>query len=340
VVVTGTVLRRPTTGELSEFLGLTLDPLSSHCYDLVVVGGGPAGLAACVYGASEGLSTLGVESVALGGQAGGSSRIENYLGFPTGISGGDLTHRAFVQAEKFGASFSTPCAAVSLREHAGHLAVKLSDGSEVIGRAVIAASGARYRRLPAAGIDEFETSSVFYAATELEARACTPAPVVVVGGGNSAGQAAMFLAQSGSPVTIVIRGSDLGASMSRYLVDRIIDHPNIEVRTQTTVTSLSGSLALEQVVLSGPDGDVKVPCQGLFSFIGADPSSGWLSGCAALDDHGFVVTDRALTEDQLGEDWQALNRAPLPFETWRPRSARGRRRCVRCTSTWPSGPDQ
>jgi len=318
VIVTGTVLRRPTPGELSEFLGLTLDPLDGHCFDLIVVGSGPAGLAAAVYGASEGLSTLGVESIALGGQAGSSSRIENYLGFPTGISGGDLAHRALVQAEKFGASFSTPCAAVSLRETSGHLAVKLSDGTEVVGRAVIAASGARYRRLPAVGIEEFEDSGVFYAATELEARACASAPVVVVGGGNSAGQAAMFLAQSGSPVTIVIRGADLGASMSRYLVDRIDSDPRIELRTQTTVTALSGSPGLEQVVLSGPDGDAKVPCQGLFSFIGADPSSGWISGCAALDGHGFVLTDRSLTEDQLDDAWTALGRAPLPFETSRP----------------------
>jgi thioredoxin reductase (NADPH) len=318
VIVTGTVLRRPTPGELSEFLGLTIDTLTRHCFDLIVVGSGPGGLAAAVYGASEGLSTLTVESIALGGQAGSSSRIENYLGFPTGISGGDLTHRALIQAEKFGASFSSPCAAVSLREMSGHLAVQLADGSEVVGRAVIAATGARYRKLSAIGIEEFEDSSVFYAATELEARACASAPVVVVGGGNSAGQAAMFLAQSGSPVTIVIRGADLGASMSRYLVDRIISDPGITLRTQTTVQSLSGTLGLEQVVLSGPDGETKVPCQGLFSFIGAEPSSQWLNGCAALDGHGFVLTDRSLTEDQLNGSRAVLGRAPLPFETSHP----------------------
>jgi thioredoxin reductase (NADPH) len=261
---------------------------------------------------------LTVESIALGGQAGSSSRIENYLGFPTGISGGDLTHRALIQAEKFGASFSSPCAAVSLREMSGHLAVQLADGSEVVGRAVIAATGARYRKLSAIGIEEFEDSSVFYAATELEARACASAPVVVVGGGNSAGQAAMFLAQSGSPVTIVIRGADLGASMSRYLVDRIISDPGITLRTQTTVQSLSGTLGLEQVVLSGPDGETKVPCQGLFSFIGAEPSSQWLNGCAALDGHGFVLTNRSLTEDQLNGSRAVLGRAPLPFETSHP----------------------
>jgi thioredoxin reductase (NADPH) len=315
VIATGAVLRRPTAGDLAQFLGLVVDTLIHHCFDLVVVGSGPAGLAAAVYGASEGLSTLAVESTALGGQAGGSSRIENYLGFPTGISGGELTHRALVQAEKFGASFTVPCTAVGLSESAGHLSVRLSDGNEIVARAVIAATGASYRKLPAAGIEEFEEGSVFYAATEMEARACAPAPVVVVGGGNSAGQAAMFLAESGSPVTIVIRGSDLAASMSRYLVDRIVSDPRIQLRTRTAVSALSGSVGLEHVILTGPDGETKLPCAALFSFIGADPASQWLSGCAALDGHGFVLTDRALTADQLGTTWEVLGRAPLPFET-------------------------
>jgi thioredoxin reductase (NADPH) len=318
VIATGAVLRRPSPGELAQFLGLVVDTAARHCFDLVVVGTGPAGLAAAVYGASEGLSTLAIESLAVGGQAGGSSRIENYLGFPTGISGGELTHRALVQAEKFGAAFTVPCTAVGLSETAGHLAVQLSDGTEVVARAVIAASGAQYRRLPAAGIAEFEDSSVFYAATEMEARACSPAPVVVVGGGNSAGQAALFLAESGSPVTIVIRGTDLGATMSRYLVDRIVDDPRIDLRTATTVSALNGSLGLEDVILLGPDGETKLACQALFSFIGAEPSSGWLSGCAALDGHGFVLTDRALPADRLGSPWDVLGRAPFPFETSRP----------------------
>jgi thioredoxin reductase (NADPH) len=318
VIATGALLRRPTPGELAQFLGLTVDTLTRHCFDLVVVGTGPAGLAAAVYGASEGLSTLAVESTALGGQAGGSSRIENYLGFPTGISGGELTHRALVQAEKFGAAFTAPCTAVGLSEIAGHLSVRLSDGSDVVARAVIAASGASYRKLPAPGIEEFGDSSVFYAATEMEARACVPAPVIVVGGGNSAGQAAMFLAESGSPVTIVIRGGDLAASMSRYLLDRIVSDARIQVRARTTVRALMGSMALEQVVLAGPDGETKLPARALFSFIGADPASAWLSGCAALDGHGFVLTDRALSADQLGAAWDVLGRAPLPFETSRP----------------------
>ncbi len=206
VIATGSLLRHPTVGELAEYLGITVANLPDRCFDLVVVGGGPAGLASAVYGASEGLSTLGIEAIAVGGQAGSSSRIENYLGFPTGISGGDLTQRALMQAEKFGATLTSPCAATGLREEAGHLVVRLADGTEIVGRAVIVASGARYRRLDAAGLDEFECKGVYYAATDAEVRQCAPAPVVVVGGGNSAGQAAMFLADSGSQVTIVIRG--------------------------------------------------------------------------------------------------------------------------------------
>ena len=320
VVATGTVLRRPTPGALAQFLGLTVDGIPDRHFDLVVVGGGPAGLAACVYGASEGLATLGLEMHLVGGQAGSSSRIENYLGFPTGISGGDLTQRAVVQAEKFGAQMTTPCRATSLEDRDGHLIVGLSDGSDVAARAVIAASGARYRRLPAQRLEEFEGRGVFYAATELEARQCASAPVVVVGGGNSAGQAALFLAASGSPVTVVIRGSDLGARMSRYLVDRIDEHHGIEVRTDANVVALDGDGDLRTVQLAGSDGGgaVAVPCVGLFSFIGADPETEWLGGCTALDDHGFVLTDRSLGPEHLDGPWEHLGRAPLPYETSRP----------------------
>ena len=198
VIATGSVLRRPTPAELAQFLGMTVDSLPDRCFDLVVVGSGPAGLASAVYGASEGLQTLGLEMVAVGGQAGASSRIENYLGFPTGISGADLTQRAVVQAEKFGAHLTSPCAATGLREEAGHLIVRLTDGTEVAARAVIAATGAQYRRLDADRLVEFERRGVYYAATEIEARQCAGAPVVVAGGGNSAGQAALFLAETGS----------------------------------------------------------------------------------------------------------------------------------------------
>ena len=315
VIVSGSVLRRPTPGGLAEYLGLTITSLPERCFDLVVVGAGPAGLAAAVYGASEGLQTLVVEMAAVGGQAGTSSRIENYLGFPTGISGGDLTQRAVVQAEKFGAHLTSPCTASSLREEAGHLVVRLSDGTDVAGRAVIVASGARYRRLDASRLADFEGNGVYYAATEMEARLCAGSPVVVAGGGNSAGQAALFLAAAGSPVTVVIRGHDLDASMSRYLVDRIEADARIEVRTNSKITGLDGDRTLTSVRVTTADGDTVFPCVALFSFIGADPAADWLSGCAALDARGFVLTDRSLGEEHLDGRWEALGRRPLPFET-------------------------
>jgi len=318
VVVADTVLRRPTPGSLSEYLGLTLGRLPGRCFDLIVVGGGPAGLAAAVYGASEGLRTLALDKMAAGGQAGTSSRIENYLGFPLGISGTDLTQRAVVQAEKFGAELVSPCAAESLREESGHLVVRLSDGADVAGRAVIVASGARYRRLEAERLEEFEGNGVFYAATDLEARMCASSPVVVVGGGNSAGQAALFLAESGSPVTVVIRSGDLSKSMSQYLVERVEADSRIEVLTETFVIGLDGERSLASVDVSGGSGTATIKASALFSFIGAEPGSGWLSGCAALDGSGFVLTDRALRPEDLGARWETLGRRPLPFETSRP----------------------
>ena len=319
VIATGEVLRRPTPGELASYLGLTIENLPDLSFDLVIVGGGPAGLAAAVYGASEGLRTLGVDMIAPGGQAGTSSRIENYFGFTTGIAGAELTQRGLVQAEKFGAKLSAPCTAIALREESGHLTVELSDGTVVSARAVIAATGARYRRLPVERLQEFEINGgVYYAATELEARQCAASPVMVVGGGNSAGQAAVFLADKGSAVTLVIRAAELDARMSRYLVDRLVRHPHIDVLTSTNIVGLEGDGALSAVRVTGPDGEVRVPVAALFSFIGADPESSWLCGCAALDDRGFIVTDRAIPDEQLGEHWSALGRQPLPFETSRP----------------------
>jgi thioredoxin reductase (NADPH) len=317
VVATGSVLRKPTPGELGQYLGLTVEGLPDLCFDLVVVGGGPAGLAAAVYGASEGLRTLGVEMLSVGGQAGASSRIENYLGFPTGISGAELTQRAVIQAEKFGAQLSVPCVATSLRVEAGHLVVRLSDGSDVAGRAVIAATGGHYRRLDAERLADFEGRGVYYGATETEAHECS-SPVVVVGGGNSAGQAALMLADTGKSVTVVVRSSNLDAGMSRYLVERLTAHARIEVLASTTITALDGDEELRTVQLAGGSGKRAIPCGALFSLIGIEPASEWISGCAAVDGHGFVLTDQALTDDDLGPRWQTLWRRPLPFETSHP----------------------
>ncbi|HEY1953804.1 MAG TPA: FAD-dependent oxidoreductase [Gemmatimonadaceae bacterium] len=318
VIASGTVLRHATPGLLADYLGLTLEHLPDRSFDLIVVGAGPAGLSAAMYGASEGLRTLVIEMVVVGGQAGASSRIENYLGFPTGISGGELTQRAMVQAQKFGAALTSPCAAESLREEAGLFMVRLSDGTDISGMAIIAATGARYRKLDAARLEEFESRGVYYAATDMEARMCGGSPVVVAGGGNSAGQAALFLAERGSAVTIVIRGPDLAATMSRYLVDRIEADGRIAVRRNTTIVSLEGDRSLAGVRVKGPDGEETIAASALFSFIGAEPASGWLSGFAALDNDGFVLTDRSLGREQLTGRWETLGRGPLPLETSHP----------------------
>jgi thioredoxin reductase (NADPH) len=308
-----------TPGALSEMLGLTIQSIPERQFDLVVVGAGPAGLAASVYGASEGLSTLVVEAVAVGGQAGTSSRIENYLGFPTGISGGELANRALLQAIKFGAQLTSPCVAIGLTSDGGHLAVRLSDGTDVGGRALIVATGAHYRRLGIPELSQFEDAGVYYAATETEAQQCTGSRVVVVGAGNSAGQAAMYLSRRSREVVLVVRGADLAKNMSSYLTTRIASAPNIEVRLKTEVTGLHGDRGLDEVTLRGPDGSAtRLACGGVFSFIGADAGTDWLSACASLTEGGFILTDRSLDRASLDGNWDVLGREPLPFETGHP----------------------
>ncbi|GHH32296.1 FAD-dependent oxidoreductase [Lentzea cavernae] len=324
IVVTSTaVLRRATPGELAQNLGLSYQPVPGAVHDVVVIGGGPAGLAAAVYGASEGLKTLLLDSVAAGGQAAASSRIENYLGFTSGISGAELTARASVQAQKFGARIASPCEVARLDPwSAGNIRIVLTGGVEIAARSVVIASGARYTSLPLDRWTDFEGAGIYYAATEIEARACGPNPVVVVGGANSAGQAALYLAGRGSEVTLAVRGEDLGARMSSYLADRILAHPNIVVRTGTQVTALHGGEALEAVTLKGKNEtgefEVQQPCTGLFCFIGASPATEWMSGIA-VDDHGFILTDSRLDDATLTGPWEDLGRKPLPFETSQPR---------------------
>jgi thioredoxin reductase (NADPH) len=310
------VLRRATPGEFAALLGLTYRSVPGSVTDLVVVGTGPAGLAAAVYGSSEGLETISLDAVAPGGQAGASSRIENYVGFPNGISGGDLTARAAIQAQRLGARLNAPCEAVGLQtEEAFHIVV-LADGSQIATRAVIIASGAQYRRLAVAELERFEGAGVYYAATELEARLCRNTTVGVVGGGNSAGQAAIFLAQQGSRVFLIVRRRELVETMSQYLIARINADPRIEVLTHTEVRALAGDTHLEQITLEQtPSGARRtVDCGGLFCFIGAIPATAWLRDRISLDRNGFVLTDRSLSDNDINRDAFA-NRDPLPFET-------------------------
>jgi thioredoxin reductase (NADPH) len=316
VIAPDQTLVRATPGSLAQHLGLAYRQASDKPADLTVIGAGPAGLAAAVYGASEGLTTVLLDAVAPGGQAASSARIENYLGFPTGLSGAQLAENAVAQAMKFGAQISAPCEIAALDIDSEQLAAVLADGTRVGSRAVIVATGARYRTLPLEGWETFEAAGIHYAATELEARGCAGQPVTVIGGANSAGQAALFLASSDRLVTLAVRGPDIAAKMSRYLVDRILADPRIEVRAATEITRLEGEHALERIALTHRPTRVEETraCRGLFCFIGAEPATAWLTR-VAVDRNGFVRTDVQLTPDDLGDTWAALGRSPLPFET-------------------------
>ncbi|MEV6283782.1 FAD-dependent oxidoreductase [Kribbella sp. NPDC051770] len=288
----GEVLRNPDNEQLAELVGLRpASPPRSVC-DLIVVGAGPAGLAAAVYGASEGLATVVVDSVATGGQAGTSSRIENYLGFPTGISGSELADRAVVQCKRFGAELVVPAGACGLGHQDGQHVVRLEGGEKVCGRAVVIASGVHYRRLELSGLETVEPTSVYYAATEFEANLCQGDPVVVVGGGNSAGQAAVFLSQYAGQVTLVVRSNDLGRDMSRYLADRIEGIDRIRVLVHSEARAVRGQGVLEEVVAEdlGSGERHSLPAKALFVFIGSVPHVRWLGQQIELDDHGYVRT--------------------------------------------------
>ncbi|GAA2575887.1 FAD-dependent oxidoreductase [Winogradskya consettensis] len=310
-LVNGSVLRHATPGGVAAALGLTYRAGGSPV-DLVVVGAGPAGLAAAVYGASEGLVTVLLDRSGLGGQAATSARIENYLGFPEGISGEGLTRLAMMQALKFGVRIHSPSAVTGLDLSQEHRPmVLLADGTRIETRAVIAATGAHYRRLGVPGWAQHETGGcIRYAATELDVRGHENEPVAVVGGANSAGQAALSLAGRGAAVDLILRGGDLGARMSSYLADRIRVHPRIRIHTGADVRELSGEGTLESIVIERGGRRERLGCRALFCFIGADPVSQWLAGIT-LDDKGFVLTDSRLPVGPAG--------SPLPFQTSAPR---------------------
>jgi thioredoxin reductase (NADPH) len=310
------VFRNPSNREIAEQLGFNDAIDRTHVRDLVVVGAGPSGLAAAVYGASEGLDVLVVESGAPGGQAGSSSRIENYLGFPMGISGDELTGRAYMQAQKFGAQIMIARGATELRCAAKPYEVSVDGESRVSARAIIIASGAQYRRPALENLARFENAGVYFGATVMEAQLCGGEEVVVIGGGNSAGQAAVFLAQTARRVHVLVRSNSLADSMSRYLIRRIDTHPAIELHTRSEIVALHGEDHLERVSWRDGSGHVHTHLiRHVFVMMGAVPNTGWLDGCVALDDRGFIKTGPELTHEDLQAARWPMARPPHLLET-------------------------
>ena len=307
----------PSAADIGVCMGLVSPMEEGHVYDLVVVGAGPAGLAASVYAASEGLDVLTADALAAGGQAGTSSRIENYLGFPAGISGADLTQNALIQAQRFGARISVPCTVKSLGIDGGERVVTLTDGTRLRTRCVLVASGVSYRKLEIPNFSEFEGAGIYYAATDMEARLCRGEEIVVVGGGNSAGQAIVYLAKYARRVHVLVRKADLGTSMSRYLVDRVEGLENVTIHRGCAVAGLDGNGQLATVHVGNDTPETrKIETKALFLFIGADANTGWLRGCAELDRKGFVLTGTELPAGTTdAERWRAAGRAPFLLET-------------------------
>ncbi len=313
------VLRNPSNREIADCLGFNAEIDEAQVRDVVVVGAGPSGLAAAVYAASEGLDVLVLEANVPGGQAGSSSRIENYLGFPTGISGQELTGRAYAQAQKFGADIMIAKGAVRL-ECGGKFTAVHVDDARIQARAVIIATGAEYRKLELENLSQFEGAGVYYAATSMEAQLCAGEEVIVIGGGNSAGQAAVFLAESTRRVRMLVRGPGLAGTMSRYLIRRIEDNPAIVLLTQSEVVGLEGNGHLDRVRLrNGRDGGVEThDVRHLFMMTGAVPNTRWLEGCLALDEKGFIKTGPDLSADDLARAAWPSTRPPFLLETSRP----------------------
>lgn len=296
------ILEAPSPRALASALGLDLALDETALYDLVIVGTGPAGMAAAVYAGSEGLCALAIEDSAIGGQAGTSSRIENYLGFPTGISGTDLIFRGQIQAMKFGTRFAMPRRVERLAPaEDGNFCVTLDGGEVICARAVLVAAGVQYSRLPIPRLEAFEGAGVFYAATDMESRFCRNTDAVVIGGGNSAGQAAMYLSRSARRVHVLVRGKTLADSMSDYLTRRLHSDPAITVHYETSLTELRGDAHLEGVVIRGPDGETTLETRAVFIMIGAAPNTGWLSGVVKTDARGFVLTGGAAGRESAFE---------------------------------------
>jgi thioredoxin reductase (NADPH) len=287
-------IENPTPRTIAALLGLDLTTAEPEEFDLLIVGGGPAGVAAAVYAGAEGLKALLIEDAAIGGQAGTSSRIENYMGFPTGISGADLVFRGQIQAMKFGTRFAMPRRVTKLEKNESGFCATLNDGSQLCARAVLVATGVQYQRLPIPGLRELEGAGVYYAATEMEAKFCHETEAVVVGGGNSAGQAAMYLSRAARHVHLLVRGPELASSMSEYLRRRLDADKKITIHFETQLDSLEGIDRLTAVNLRGPDGKRTIPASALFIMIGAAPNTEWLSGLVELDAKGFVLTGSAV----------------------------------------------
>jgi thioredoxin reductase (NADPH) len=314
----GELLRNPTNAELARAAGFGSRPASDAVYDLVVVGAGPAGLAASVYGASEGLTTATIDGAGVGGQIGTTSRIENYLGFPVGVSGAEFAERALVQVLRFGATLLVPAAATELDEHGADYALRLDSGDVLVARSIIVATGVTYRKLDVLDLERFEGLGVFYTPLTAQDDVAPGEAVVIVGGGNSAGQAAIFLADRGHPVTMVLRGDDLTSSMSRYLIDRINRRSNIEVRFRSVVEELHGTARLERVVIKNRNTESRdaVNAAALFVLIGAEPHTGFVGGSFELDEHGFIVTGKDLSPTVSQQPrWNSLRRDAYLLET-------------------------
>jgi thioredoxin reductase (NADPH) len=311
-----TVMRSPSTQQLAKCLGLNLNIESAQVRDLVIVGAGPAGLAAAVYAASEGLDVLVIETEAPGGQAGSSSRIENYLGFPMGVSGLELTARATTQAQKFGAKMLVAASVTRLNCDQRPYEVVLDDGRKIPAHAVVIASGARYNKPSIANLQQFEGLGIYYGATFIESQMCGKDDVIVVGGGNSAGQAAVFLSEAGRKVYMLVRSNQLAETMSRYLISRIEENPSIELHYCTEITTLEGETHLERVTWTDKNtGETTThPIRHVFIMTGASPRTDWLRECMALDDKGFILTGRDLREVPNDFTWP-LHREPLMLET-------------------------